>query len=441
MFDDKELDSSGIQLPQETLKFLRSIDRPGTILMLFDLYAYGFAGVTGRQMALLARFLARETRHMTIRGGGHHFHLMELVLKYRSADEPTDRFEFFLTQHQSSFVEGLEKANVHVFREGEIPEDSPIAHAAMELDFQRDEKGHTFAEWVFQDNVGEEGKKKASKLDLLYNSEHGWWTVGDMVAVLGWQDISPATNILHMGGVFGPYEGALIRRAGYPAFNALEIEYPVNVAYRDPDTEAGDNTLASNRMTNGDPAVPDYDERGVWFEFNETVPNLSLCIDPYAHASLDNEEEPCDSDEANGIPWEVKKNEITCGAFVDEFEGDWGSCVDGTILAADVKELSRKLEQLKERKIDSFGPIPEREPGGCQSPFDIAARREVDGAWVRLSFRILYSTVRRDACEIFMTEKRLGELCDYFRRIHAWFPPLGLGETRASRWAQYKELE
>lgn len=452
MFDEKELDATSIQVPRDTLAFLRSIDRPETVLMLFDLYAYGFAGVTGVQMALLARFLARETRFMTLRGGGHHFHLMEQVLKYCTANEPTGRFELFLTRHQCSFVECQDKAKVHVFQEGEIPRNSTIAQTAMELDFQRDREGRTFAEWVFRGEEAsfrEKGKERVDNFELEYRQGQGAWTVSDALAVLGWGNIRRATHILHMGGVFGAYEGELMRHAGVPAFNALGMEYPLNVAYRDLDTEISrmkGTAAVSYPGLPGKPSLTEYDQKGTWFEFKkeETGLAVSLSIDPYFHYPPDDGEEADDRDEESiGFPREVAKNAILCHGFTTWPEED-GSFEDGLfcdteVLAADIKELHRLFRKLQAREIKFWGPFPERDAWGYVPPFCFLVRREEDGARMRLLLRGLAMIQTRH--DFHVSEERLSELCDYFGQITQWFPPLEFGETRTSRWAPYREEE
>lgn len=448
MIDEIELDSTGIQVPKETLEFLRSIDRPETVLMLFDLYAYGFAGVTGVQTALLARFLARETRFMTLRAGGHYFYFMDQVLDFHRDDDPSDRFEFFLTREQCRYVEGLKKAKVHVLRQGEITADSSIARMAMELDFQRDTEGRAFAEWVFRGKEepfrGAE-KTRVSDVTMEFQRERGSWTVEDMVAVFGFGEIRPATHILHMGGVFGAYEGEIIRRAACPSFNALGMEYPFNVVYRDPDMElspmkGGASALSSVLHT----PLAEYDEKRTWFEFKETETGLavSINIDPYAHYHPDDDESNSD-DESVGFPKEVEKNAILFHGFAtrpdeDDWFGDDMFC-DCEVLAADIKELHRLFRKLQARGIESFGPFPERDAWGAVPPFSFFARREENGAQLRLLLRGL--AMIQTASDFHVSEERLGELCDYFGQLAAWFPPLGLGETRASRWAPYREPE
>lgn len=452
MFDEKELASTGIQVPKETLEFLRSIDHPETVLMLFDLYAYGFAGVTGIQMALLAQFLAQKTRYMTLRGGGHHFFFMDQVLEFRRDDEPTDRFEFFLTREQCRYVEGLKKAKVHVFQQGSIPADSIIARTAMELDCQRDIEGRTFAEWVFrgdEDAFRGKGKGGMDDLEAEWQSERGAWTVEDMVAVFGWGEIRPATHILHMGGVFGAYEGEIIRRAGCLAFNALGMEYPFNVAYRDPGMEIdrmNGPTSASSSLIPGHIPLAEYDQKRTWFEFKETETGgaVSISIDPYAHYHPDDDEETTgNDDESVGRPKEVAKNAILCHVFATEpDEDDWfgdDMLSDTEVLAADIKELHRLFRKLQAREIESFGPFPERDAWGAVPPFSFLARRGKDGAQLRLVLRGL--AMIQTASDFHVSEERLGELCDYFGQLTAWFPPLGLGETRDSRWAPYRESE
>ena len=451
MFDEKDLDATSIQVPRETLEFLRSIDRPETVLMLFDLYAYGFAGVTGVQTALLARFLARETRHMTLRAGGHYFYFMDQVLDFRRDDEPTDRFEFFLTREQCRYVEGLKKAKVLVIQQGAIPEDSSIARMAMELDFRRDTEGRTFAEWVFrgdEESFRGKGKKRVDSFEADWRRERGAWTVEDMVAVLGWGEIRPATHILHMGGVFGPYESEIIRRAGCPAFNALGMGYPVNVAYRDPDMELSrmkGTDLPPDSLFPGNSPMAEYDQKKTWFEFKESETGVivSISIDPYAHYHPDDDDESISDDESVGYPKEVEKNAILFHGFQtwpdeDDWFGDGLFC-DCEVLAADIKELHRLFRKLQAREIESFGPFPKRDAWGAVPPFSFLAHREKDGAQLRLVLRGL--AMIQTASDFHVSEERLGELCDYFGQLTAWFPPLGLGETRASRWAPYRESE
>ena len=233
-------DEPRIDIPDATKEFLASVDKPGTILVVFDL-GKGTYRLPRPYIEALARYLKHETHAMTIRSGGNSYRFAGMLNQKDSPAGERRRFEFFFTRddYNRSKEYYPPPSTIHLFDEFDITPDSDLAKEAIELDFRR-HLGHPNAECVFHDKdpgfwkeVDEYFGRPESKITLeaLHSwdgiaKEKGRWAVLDWLMVRGWQDVPKATHILHMGGsgYRQPYELKIIEKSGLPAFHAFAAD-------------------------------------------------------------------------------------------------------------------------------------------------------------------------------------------------------------------------
>lgn len=167
---------------------------------------------------------------------------------------------------------------------------------------------------------------------------------------------------------------------------------------------------------------------------------ITVWIDLY-YGDHEYEDDPPET-ELDHLPVKTRRNAIKCGRDIDPKHGlDGASWMFGHefVMAGDVQELRARFEKLKTRAIDAFDFFPEHdETGKYPCMFAFAAKREDDGATIWLRYRTYSSD---DDFEFHITEEKLGEVCNWIKRINEWFPPVGPDDVQVKQWPVPKKAE
>jgi len=175
----------------------------------------------------------------------------------------------------------------------------------------------------------------------------------------------------------------------------------------------------------------DYSPDNTCFDFNLRKAILTIYIDRYYGDSLYRNEPDTDLDDV--YPEEVRINAVKCGRTIvdkDGYSGGW-MFIHEYIHAGEIAQLRAYFEALRDRHIEAFDRYPTMYLASEGEAFmSFSAKRLPKGALVHVSLR---PDCDEEEFNVTLSERKLSALCDYFRRINEWFPPVKLGEKRVFR--------
>ena len=180
--------------PQNAKEFIDDLDRPGTIIALFDegklFYTYA------DELESVIRYILTETKHITLRVGGYSYRVERQALDIsKELDIDPCRLESIYCGYFEPHVDHLlAKATFRELKEYAFDYDNPFVRYAEEYDYKCFAIGGVTHSMVYYyvNNIDTGWYDKDGKFCGFYDKHRGLEALGDVVMIRGYQDIKPA---------------------------------------------------------------------------------------------------------------------------------------------------------------------------------------------------------------------------------------------------------
>ena len=186
-------------LPERVKLFLEQIDKPGTILALFDegKFFYAYDDI----LEAIIRYCLTESKHITLRVGGYSYRVQRqaFYLSYMLQTAPERLESIYCDYYRPNVDYGDAKAIFHELRDYRFDYEDPFVKYAEEYDYKcvaLQGVVHSMV-YYYVNNIDPGWYDKDGKFHRFYDKLRGLEALGDVTMIRGYADIKPATAALY----------------------------------------------------------------------------------------------------------------------------------------------------------------------------------------------------------------------------------------------------